>query len=164
MTGTSTDWEVVGRANYVSFTSYRKDGSAVSTPVWIAPAGGKLYFFSEVGAYKVKRIRRNPAVTLQPCDVRGRTIPGSPVVEGTARVLDHAETPRIRKIINRKYRLLGPLSEFGVWITRRQQASFASKSARDSSGQPPSTDTNFLAVAFADPGFWPVTSRPSATT
>lgn len=27
--------------------------------------------------------------------------------------------------MNRKYRLLGPLSEFGVWITRRQRASVA---------------------------------------
>ncbi|OBC00523.1 PPOX class F420-dependent enzyme [Mycobacterium sp. 852013-50091_SCH5140682] len=125
MTDSSSDWEVVGRANYVSFTSYRKDGSAVSTPVWIAPAEGKLYFFSEVGAYKVKRVRRNPSVTLQPCDVRGKTRPGAPVVEGTARVLDHTETPKVRKIVNRKYRLLGPLSEFGVWLTRRQRASFA---------------------------------------
>lgn len=73
-----TDWDVVGRANYVSFTSYRKDGTAVSSPVWIAPADGKLYFFSEVGAYKVKRVRRNPAVTLQPCDVRGKLTADSP--------------------------------------------------------------------------------------
>lgn len=120
-----TDWDVVGRANYVSFTSYRKDGTAVSSPVWIAPADGKLYFFSEVGAYKVKRIRRNPAVTLQPCDVRGKLTADSPVVDGTARILEFADGPGVRKIMNRKYRLLGPLSEFGVWITRRQRASVA---------------------------------------
>ncbi|WP_078279168.1 PPOX class F420-dependent oxidoreductase [Mycobacteroides franklinii] len=120
-----TDWDVVGRANYVSFTSYRKDGTAVSSPVWIAPDDGKLYFFSEVGAYKVKRIRRNPSVTLQPCDVRGKLTAGAPIVEGTARVLEFTDNPRVRKILNRKYWLLGPLSEFGVWITRRQQASFA---------------------------------------
>ncbi|NGX06721.1 PPOX class F420-dependent oxidoreductase [Mycobacteroides franklinii] len=120
-----TDWDVVGRANYVSFTSYRKDGTAVSSPVWIAPDDGKLYFFSEVGAYKVKRIRRNPSVTLQPCDVRGKLTAGAPIVEGTARVLEFTDSPRVRKILNRKYWLLGPLSEFGVWVTRRQQASFA---------------------------------------
>ncbi len=119
------DWDVVGRANYVSFTSYRKDGTPVSTPVWIAPADGKLYFFSEVDAYKVKRIRRNAAVTLQPCDIRGKIRPGSPIVEGTARALGFDDNPRVRKIVNRKYWLLGPLSEFGVWLTRRQQASFA---------------------------------------
>ncbi|AYM42283.1 PPOX class F420-dependent oxidoreductase [Mycobacteroides chelonae] len=120
-----TDWDVVGRANYASLTSYRKDGAAVSTPVWIAPADGKLYFFSEVAAYKIRRIRRNPAVTLQPCGIRGQLIPDAPVVAGTARVLDFDDTRRVRKIVNRKYWLLGPLSEFGVWITRRQQASVA---------------------------------------
>jgi len=121
----STDWDTVGRANYVSFTSFRKDGTPVSSPVWIAPADGKLYFFSEVGAYKVKRIRRNPSVTLQPCDIRGKLTPGSPVVEGSARILDFADSPQVRKVMNRKYWLLGPLSEFGVWLTRRQQNSFA---------------------------------------
>ncbi len=119
------DWTAAGRANYVSFTSFRKDGTPVSSPVWIAPADGKLYFFSEVGAYKVKRIRRNPAVTLQPCDIRGKLTPGAPVVEGTARVLDFADSTRVRKIMNRKYWLLGPLSEFGVWLTRRQRGSCA---------------------------------------
>ncbi|MCX8558275.1 PPOX class F420-dependent oxidoreductase [Mycolicibacterium mucogenicum] len=121
----STDWDAVGRANYVSFTSFRKDGTPVSSPVWIAPADGKLYFFSEVGAYKVKRIRRNPSVTLQPCDIRGKVTAGAPVIEGTARILDFADSPKVRKILNRKYWLLGPLSEFGVWITRRQQNSCA---------------------------------------
>jgi hypothetical protein len=91
--------------------------------------------------------------------------PGSPVVEGTARVLDYAETPKVRKIVNRKYWVLGRPSEFGVWVTRRQPASFAIEiSPCGSRGQLPNTDTTFLAVAFADPGFWPVTSRPSATT
>ncbi|WP_370063376.1 PPOX class F420-dependent oxidoreductase [Mycobacterium sp. MAA66] len=118
-------WDVVGRASYVSFTSYRKDGSAISTPVWIAPGEGKLYFFSEVGSHKVKRIRRNSAVTLQPCDIRGNIVAGSPIVDGTARVLGFEDAGRVRKIMNRKYWLLGPLSEFAVWITRRQQASFA---------------------------------------
>ncbi|MGH3722603.1 MAG: PPOX class F420-dependent oxidoreductase [Mycobacterium sp.] len=124
-TTSSSDWDAIGHANYVSFTSYRKDGTAISTPVWIAPGQGKLYFFSEVGAYKVKRVRRNPTVALQTCDIRGKIVPGSPVVEGSARILDFTDTPRVRKILNRKYWLLGPISEFGVWITRRQQASLA---------------------------------------
>ncbi|MEV6217302.1 PPOX class F420-dependent oxidoreductase [Nocardia sp. NPDC051833] len=123
MTAGASAWETVGASTYVSFTSYRKNGTPVSLPVWIAPADGKLYFLSGVDAYKVKRIRRNPEVTVQPCSVRGTIDPGSPVVEGTARVLDAEDTPRVRKIMNRKYWLLGPLSEFGTWITRRQSAS-----------------------------------------
>jgi len=102
-------WAEVGRATYVSFTSHRKDGSPVSTPVWIAPDGDDLYFFSDTGAYKVKRIRNNPAVALQPCDVRGRVRDGAPLVTGRAEVLDHSETPRVRRIVNRKYRVLGTI-------------------------------------------------------
>ena len=119
------DWDAVGKANYVSFTSYRKDGSAVATPIWIAPSDGKLYFFSDTDAYKVKRIRRNPAVTLQPSSVRGKITDGSPIVEGTARVLEFDDSPRVRKIINRKYWLMGRLGEIGARIVRSPQASIA---------------------------------------
>jgi PPOX class probable F420-dependent enzyme len=103
------DWAEVGRASYVSFTSYRKDGTPVSTPVWIAPDAGSLYFFSDTDAFKVKRVRNNPAVTLQPCDVRGRVKEGAPLVSGVAEVLDHADSPRVRRIVNRKYRVLGTI-------------------------------------------------------
>ncbi|WP_221176808.1 PPOX class F420-dependent oxidoreductase [Nocardioides pocheonensis] len=102
-------WEQVGRASYVSFTSYRKNGTPVSTPVWIAPDGDDLYFFSDTDAFKVTRIRNNPAVTLQPCDVRGRVKAGAPLVNGRAEVLDHADSPRVRRIVNRKYRVQGTI-------------------------------------------------------
>jgi len=102
-------WTEVGRASYVSFTSYRKDGTPVSTPVWIAPDGDDLYFFSDTGAFKVKRVRNNPAVTLQPCDVRGRIKDGAPLVTGVAEVLDHSDSPRVRRIVNRKYRVTGTI-------------------------------------------------------
>ena len=102
-------WAAAGRASYVAFTSYRKDGTPVSTPVWIAPDGDDLYFFSDTGAFKVARIRNNPAVTLQPCDVRGRVKDGALLVTGVAEVLDHAETPRVRRIVNRKYRVQGTI-------------------------------------------------------
>lgn len=112
MTDTDQAWAEVGRAPYVSFTSYRKDGTPVSTPVWIAPDGDDLYFFSDTGAFKVTRVRNNPAVSLQPCDVRGRVKDGAPLVTGVAEVLDHADSPRVRRIVNRKYRLQGTIGGF----------------------------------------------------
>lgn len=102
-------WAEVGRSPYVSFTSYRKNGTPVSTPVWIAPDGEDLYFFSDTTAFKVTRVRNNPAVSLQPCDVRGRVKDGAPVITGVAEVLDHAESPRVRRIVNRKYRVMGTI-------------------------------------------------------
>lgn len=102
-------WTEVGRASYVSFTSCRKDGTPVSTPIWIAPDGDSLYFFSDTDAFKVTRVRNNPVVTLQPCDVRGRVKEGAPLVTGVAEVLDHADSPRVRRIMNRKYRIQGTI-------------------------------------------------------
>jgi PPOX class probable F420-dependent enzyme len=102
-------WTEVGLSSYVSFTSYRKNGTSVATPVWIAPDGDDLYFFSDTGAHKVERVRNNPVVTLQPCDVRGRVKVGSPVVAGVAEVLDHTDSPRVRRIVNRKYRVTGTI-------------------------------------------------------
>lgn len=56
---------------YVSLRSYRKNGSAADTPVWIAPLDGKLMVFTLEDSYKVKRIARNSAVQLARCDARG---------------------------------------------------------------------------------------------
>ena len=61
-------------AQYVSLRSYRKDGSAADTPVWVAPLGGKLMIFTLDDSYKVNRIARNPAVQLARCDVRGGNV------------------------------------------------------------------------------------------
>ena len=59
---------------YVSLRSYRKDGSAADTPVWVAHLGGKLMIFTLDDSYKVNRIARNPAVQLARCDARGGNV------------------------------------------------------------------------------------------
>jgi uncharacterized protein len=59
------------RERYVSLATFRKDGTEVRTPVWIAASSGKVYVYTNVTSGKVKRIRRNPRVRLAPCDVRG---------------------------------------------------------------------------------------------
>lgn len=93
-------------ARYVSFTSYRRDGTPVSLPVWIADlGGGAVGFTTGSDSYKVRRIRRNPEVTLQPSDMRGTVIPGSNAVEGRARLLTGSDVARVRSAIVKKYGL-----------------------------------------------------------
>ncbi|NKY88095.1 PPOX class F420-dependent oxidoreductase [Nocardia veterana] len=94
-----------GTANYVLLTTYKKDGTAVATPVWAALDDGRLYVWTETGSWKVKRLRRNPEVTVQPCGVTGK--PRGPIVRGTGRVLDEAGSDRVRQLIKRKYSLQG---------------------------------------------------------
>lgn len=67
--------------------------------------------WSERTAGKVKRIRNNPEVTVQGCDFRGNSTHG-PVVTGRARILDDEATERVRKVIARKYGIVGRVTMF----------------------------------------------------
>ena len=87
-------------------TTYRKDGTPVGTPVWAVARDGKLYVWTGAPTWKVKRIRNNPAVTVRPCGIRGA--PRGEVREATTRLLDPAETGRVRGMMMKKYWLLGP--------------------------------------------------------
>jgi uncharacterized protein len=72
-------------ARYLSLATFRRDGTAVRTPVWFAAAGGKLYVFSAGDAGKVKRLRRSPRAQVAPSDVRGRA--RGPWRDATARLV-----------------------------------------------------------------------------
>ena len=73
---------------YVLLTTFRKNGDAVPSPVWIvALPDGTAGFTTEATSGKVKRIGNNSSVTLQPCSMRGTVHPGSTVVNATAEVL-----------------------------------------------------------------------------
>ncbi len=106
-----------GTAEYVNLTTYKKDGSAVTTPVWAVLDGGKLYAWTATDSWKVKRLRRNPAVTVQACDRSGRPL-GDEVIRGTARVMDGPGTERVRALLRRKYPILGTLIVLGSKLRR----------------------------------------------
>ena len=108
---------------YVSITTYRKNGDAVSSPVWIAPLpDGTAGFTTEDGSGKVKRIRNNPQVTLQACSVRGAVKPGTPVVQATAEVLLGDAAQPVRDAIAGKYRVMVTFFKVGeLWRTIRRK-------------------------------------------
>ncbi|ANW17407.1 PPOX class F420-dependent oxidoreductase [Streptomyces clavuligerus] len=88
-------------ARYISLTTYRRNGTGVATPVWFARDGGKLYVWTNSDSWKVKRLRRDPRVTVSVCDMRGRIAEGTPHHPGTAELL--ADTAAARSLIARKY-------------------------------------------------------------
>jgi PPOX class probable F420-dependent enzyme len=104
----------IGRSRYVSLTTYRKDGTAVATPVWHVLDGGELIVVSDAEAWKVKRIRNNGHVVVTVCGFRGQIAPGAPSAQGTARLLDEAGTQAGRRLLARKYLL----SRIGNWFAR----------------------------------------------
>lgn len=78
--------------SYCLLTTFRRNGEPVPTPVWFGLAGGRLYFHTEAGVGKVKRIRANPNVRVAPCTGRGRPL-GAPA-EGRARILPPGDAAR----------------------------------------------------------------------
>lgn len=99
---------------YVLLTTTRRNGDTVPTPVWIAPLpDGLAGFTTDLTSGKVKRIRNNPSVTLQPCSVRGRVTPGSTVVTATAEAVTGADAAAITKAINGKYWAMAKLIGIG---------------------------------------------------
>jgi hypothetical protein len=109
----SVSAELAG-SKQVSLTTYRKDGTPVSTPVWHVIDGDTLTIVTEAGAWKVKRIRNNSRVEVTPCDIRGKIAPGAQPRPGTARILDEAGTNRARDLLARRY----ISSRLGNWFAR----------------------------------------------
>jgi PPOX class probable F420-dependent enzyme len=96
----------LGDERFVSLSTYRKDGSAVPTTVWIARDGAGLIVLTPPDSGKVKRIRNDPRVALVPCSRRGTVADGATPVQGWAEVVaDEAETDRLWDVIRRKYGL-----------------------------------------------------------
>jgi uncharacterized protein len=81
--------------------TYRRDGTAVPTPVWAAEDGGRLYVRSERASGKAKRLRNDPRVLIAPCTVRGRPL-GAPL-EARGRMLAPEEEPTAERALVRRY-------------------------------------------------------------
>ena len=96
---------------YVSLTTFRRNGTPVATAVWFALDGGKLYVYSNLNAGKMKRVRATGKVEIAPCTVKGK-ITGQ-VLSGTAVALDSSRGDYVHGLLNRKYTWKKKLIEFG---------------------------------------------------
>jgi uncharacterized protein len=91
---------------YVSLTTYRKNGESSAKPVWITGLGdGRIGFTTDATSLKVKRIRNDGRVRLQPCDMRGNVRAGTSPVDADAVILDDGEGDEaiVRAAIAKKY-------------------------------------------------------------
>ena len=86
-------------SRYLSLTTFKRDGTEVSTPVWVVSDDGRrLLVWTGGSTWKVKRIRRDPRVLVAPCTFRGRE--RGPRLEGTARLVDDVD---VHALVRRKY-------------------------------------------------------------
>ena len=94
----------LGDEKYLLLTTFKRDGTAVGTPVWAAPLeSGEIGFWTSSGSGKVKRIAHTTRVTVQPCDARGKVKAGTEPVEATARLVEGGDMAEIQRKINDKY-------------------------------------------------------------
>ena len=90
-------------AKYIAFVSHRRNGSPVSTPVWVVPFDDGYAFTTDADSWKVKRIVKDPTVTIQVSNIRGRPKKGVPVHRGRAVLLGDADVARVQMAVRSKY-------------------------------------------------------------
>ncbi len=99
---------------YLNLESFRKNGVAVRTPLWFAQDGDTIFVYSTADSGKAKRIRRDVAVRIAPCDMRG-TVFGDWIAARAAPVTG-AEYDRGMMLLDRKYwpwkAMLGLMARF----------------------------------------------------
>jgi PPOX class probable F420-dependent enzyme len=105
------------RQRNILLTTYRRDGSPVGTPVNVAVKDDHhAYFRTWATSGKVRRIARNPKVTVAPSTARGTET--GPTVSATARRLDGDEARAAGEAIDRKYPILQRLIVHGYHRVR----------------------------------------------
>ncbi len=116
-TGTAAFPALAGQ-QYMSLTTFRKNGDAVPTPVWFAQVGDRLVVTTDPNSGKVKRIRNNDRVTVAPCKMNGEVT--GDAVEASARVLTPEEGAAADKALSKKYGLQKRL--FGLMGAMRRSS------------------------------------------
>ena len=88
----------------ILLTTYKRDGTAVGTPVSIAFDGNRAFFRSYDKAWKTKRLRRDPRVRVAPSTVRGK--PTGPAIQARATLLDGEQARVAARALARRHRVL----------------------------------------------------------
>ena len=110
---------------YLSFETFRRDGTGVSTPVWCVPLDdGRFGFWTSSASGKAKRLAHTERVRFQPSDGRGNVRADTTPAEGTARLVDGPEYEDIRRRVVAKYGFMTKVTKL-LWtvngLVKRQK-------------------------------------------
>ena len=97
----------MGDEQYVQLTTFRKNGDAVGTAVWVVRDADRLLVTTGADSGKVKRLHHTSAVELRPCDRAGKVLDGAPMVPAIARDdPSDATRERLDELLLAKYGLM----------------------------------------------------------
>src|SRR5271154_2765107 len=92
---------------YVLFTTFRRDGTPVATPVWVVELDTNSFgFWTSSESGKAKRLAHTSRVTVQPCNARGVPRPGTSASEANAKLVEGAEFEQIQAKVVAKYGMM----------------------------------------------------------
>lgn len=91
----------------VSLTTFRRNGTPVSTPVNVARAGDRLFFRTYEQAGKFKRLRNDDRVLVAPSTWRG--VPTGPALEARAVLLTGPDDATAAGLIDAKHTIFQKL-------------------------------------------------------
>jgi uncharacterized protein len=110
MSASPLDTLTAGR--YIRLTTFKRDGTAVPTPVWVTRDGDRLTVITQSKSGKLKRLAHTSRVLLCPSDWRGK--PTGEEFEGTAQVLGDEEIQpaddRCRERFGMEYKVMSLVS------------------------------------------------------
>ena len=111
---------------YIRVTTFKKDGTEVSTPTWVVPLDdGKIGFYTSSASGKAKRLKNNSAVVVQPSNGRGRAKRDTLPLQGTAVVVSGSERDLIYEKVVAKYGFMTKVTRFlakiGGFVKRKKQ-------------------------------------------
>lgn len=97
----SAERDAILTAQYIALTTYRRDGTPVTTPVWAAAEGESLYLFTNAAAGKVKRLRNSSRAAIAPCTATGKVTGAQFPAEAFNLAGD--QMPKVWQLLIKKY-------------------------------------------------------------
>jgi uncharacterized protein len=106
----SSPIETLADQQYISLSTFRKNGAEVKTPLWFAIDNGKIYVYSAGDSGKIKRLRNSGKATVAACTMKG-AVTGE-IFPATAVVLSADRGKYVHGLLNAKYTWKKHIFEF----------------------------------------------------
>ena len=94
---------------YVNLVTYKKDGSYVTTPVWVAPYQNSLVVTTSLNAGKVKRIKNNGKATIYVTNQTGSKKLSESLVLTASLISESKDKSEAVEKIKKKYGLISKM-------------------------------------------------------
>ncbi|MCX6016321.1 MAG: PPOX class F420-dependent oxidoreductase [Chloroflexales bacterium] len=96
---------------FMNLITYRKSGQTVRTPVWFVQEEACLYVMTGKDAGKIKRIRNNPTIVVEPSDRTGKSL-GPELAAQAHLITDPVIAAHASSLLNKKYGFMKRIFDF----------------------------------------------------